>query len=82
MTTSNYLKTKHTKQVNIMPNQWRNRWGAECPPETSDREYFADLLGKKRQGKKRKRGENGEEKKGNCKEEGGKLKMEGGKVSK
>ena len=25
--------------------------GAECPPETSDRENFADLLGKKRQGK-------------------------------
>ena len=26
--------------------------GAECPPETSDREIFADVSGKKRQGKK------------------------------
>ena len=39
--------------------QWRNRrggggqgQGAECPPETSDREIFADVSGKKRQGKK------------------------------
>ena len=43
------------------PNQWRNRRGgggragdrgAECPPETYDRETFADASGKKRQGKK------------------------------
>ena len=34
--------------------------GAECPPETSDQEIFADLPGKKRQGKKGKWG-NGEE---------------------
>ena len=64
--------------------QWRNR-GAECPPETSDREIFADLSRKKRQGKTGKRGENGEkseEKKENCKREGGKLKKEGGKVTK
>ena len=27
--------------------QWRNRQGAECPPETSDWEISADLLGKK-----------------------------------
>ena len=39
---------------------------AECPPETSDRENFADVSGKKRQGKK---GENW----------GGKLEMEAGK---
>ena len=35
--------------------QWRNRrgaGGAECPPETSDRDIFADVSGKKRQGKK------------------------------
>ena len=36
--------------------QWRNRRGggagAECPPETSDREISADLLGKKRQERK------------------------------
>ena len=31
--------------------QWCNRWGAGCPPETSDREIFADVSGKKRQGK-------------------------------
>ena len=30
--------------------------GTECPPETSDREIFADLPGKKRQGKKGKGG--------------------------
>ena len=30
--------------------QWRNRQGVE-PPETSDREIFADISGKKRQGK-------------------------------
>ena len=32
--------------------------GAECPPETSDREIFADVSGKKRQGKKGKMCEN------------------------
>ena len=26
--------------------------GGKCPPETSDREIFADVSGKKRQGKK------------------------------
>ena len=50
--------------------------GAECPPETSDREIFADVSGKKRQGKKGKRGKNWEEKKENCKKERGKLEME------
>ena len=37
--------------------QWRNRRGAggqSAPPETCDREIFADISGKKRQGKKRK----------------------------
>ena len=48
------------------------------PPETSDREIFADVTGKMKQGKKVER----EEKKENCKREGGKLKMEGGKVTK
>ena len=38
----------------MFDTQWRNRWGAECPPKTSDREIFADVLGKKRQGKKEK----------------------------
>ena len=32
--------------------QWRNRRGAECPPETFHREIFGDLSGKMRQGKK------------------------------
>ena len=37
--------------------QWRNRRGVgRVPPETSDREIFADLPGKKRQGKIRKGG--------------------------
>ena len=38
--------------------QWHNRrgQGAECPPETSDREISADISGKKRQGKKEKGG--------------------------
>ena len=36
--------------------------GGRVPPETSDREIFADVSGKKRQGKKGKRGENWEEK--------------------
>ena len=39
-------------------SQWHNEQGAECPPETSDREIFADVSGKMRQGKKGKRGEN------------------------
>ena len=56
--------------------------GAECPPETSDREILADISGKRRQGKKGKRGENWEEKKENCKRERGKLEMEVGKVIK
>ena len=56
--------------------------GHNAPPETSDREFSADLPGKKRQGKKGKRGVNCEEKNINCKREGRKLKMEGGKVKK
>ena len=52
----------------------------ECPPETSDREIFADLQGKK-EGRKNGKGGNGEEKKENCEREGGKLKMGGGKCS-
>ena len=51
-------------------------------PETSDREIFADVSGKNRQGKKGKRGKNEEEKKENCRREGGKLEMEVGKVIK
>ena len=51
-------------------------------PQTSDREIFADVTGKKRQGKKGKRDENWEEKKENCKREGGKLEMEVRKVIK
>ena len=39
--------------------------GAECPPETSDREIFADVSGKLRRKVKE-----------NCKREGGKLEME------
>ena len=48
--------------------QWHNRRGGggkrgqSAPPETSDREMFADVSGKKRQGRKGKRGENLEEK--------------------
>ena len=47
--------------LNICKNgaiQWRNRWGqgGRVPPETSDREIFADVSGEKRQGKKWKRG--------------------------
>ena len=53
--------------------------GAECPTETSDREIFADVSGKKKEGKK---GENWEEKNENCKREGGKLEMEVGKIIK
>ena len=52
--------------------------GGQSAPETSDWEISADLpgkSGKKWQGKIEK-GENGEEKKGNCKRKGGKLKME------
>ena len=65
--------------------QWRNRQGGRgqsrgqsAPPETSDREIFADVSGKKAR-KKRKRGENWEEKKENYKREGGKKLNEGGK---
>ena len=36
--------------------------GKSAHPETSDREIFADVSGKKRQGKKGERGENWEEK--------------------
>ena len=46
--------------------------GGRVPPETSDREIFADLTGKKR-GKDNGKGENEEEKKENCKREGGKI---------
>ena len=56
--------------------------GDRVPPQTSDREIFADVSGKKRQGKKGKRGENLEEKKEKCKREGGKLEMEVGKFIK
>ena len=42
--------------VGVHHKQWHNRQGAECPPETSDREIFADVSGKKRQGKKGKEG--------------------------
>ena len=62
-------------------DQWRNRRGGRgqsAPPETSDREIFADVSGKKRQGKKGKRGENWEEKA----MKGGKLEMEAGKRQK
>ena len=55
--------------------------GTECPPETSDREMFAEQSGKKRQGKMEK-GENGEEEKENCKREGVKLKWKEGKFQK
>ena len=62
--------------LRIEPSQWRNRGGGggvrqSAPPETSHREISADLLGKKRQGKNVK---GGEEKKENCKREGGKIK--------
>ena len=58
-------------------SQWRNRRGgrgAECPPETSDREIFADVSGKKRQGKKGKWWK--------LSRKGGKLEMEAGKRQK
>ena len=47
------------------------------PPETSDREIFADLPVKERQKR-----ENGAKNKANRKREGGKLKMERGLVTK
>ena len=58
--------------------------GAECPPETSDQESFADVSGKKRQGNKGKgvKIEKKRRKIENWKREGGKLKMEVGKVLK
>ena len=57
--------------------------GAEYPPETSDREIFGDVSGKKRQGKNCKRGKI-EKKEGRkiVKEEGGKLEIEVGQVIK
>ena len=61
--------------------------GGRVPSVTSDWEIFADVSGKKRQGKKGK-GVKIEKKrrkivKGkNCKREGGNLKKEGGKVTK
>ena len=57
--------------------------GAECPQRFLTGTFFADVLGKKEaRKKKRKRGENWEEKKENCKTEGRKLEMEVGKVIK
>ena len=32
-----------SKVINSSRSQWRNRRGAECPPETSDRKTSADL---------------------------------------
>ena len=60
------------------PEQWRNR-----SPETSDREIFADVSGKKRHGKNGK-GVNIERKRGKIVKgkRGGKLEMEVGKVIK
>ena len=58
-------------------NQWLSKRGggggkgAECPAETSDRD-FCWHIGKKEARKKGERGENWEEKKENCKREGGK----------
>ena len=52
--------------------------GGQIAPQTSDREIFAEVSGKKRQGKNGK----GVKKKENCKREGGKLEMEVGKVVK
>ena len=46
--------------------------GAEGPPETSDREIFADVSGKQRQGKKREKG-------WKLRRKGGKLEIEAGK---
>ena len=44
---------------NCFIHQWHNRWGgAECPPETSDQEIFADVLGKKGSRRKGKKVEN------------------------
>ena len=65
-------------QCKRTPVQWRNRrgggGGAECPPETSDREIFAAVSGKKRQGKKGKGWK--------LSRKGGKLEMEAGKRQK
>ena len=50
--------------------------GAECPPEVSDREIFADVSGKRRQGKRGKklRRKEGKLKKGRWKNENGSRK--------
>ena len=62
----------------LLHGQWRNRRGAgggqSAPPETSDREIFADVSGKKRQGKKGKGWK--------LSRKGGKLEMEAGKRQK
>ena len=55
-----------TKLIN---NQWRNRRGAECPPETSESEISADLAGKSSKENKLKSWEE--------RRKDGKLKMEG-----
>ena len=72
-----YPQINSILRKDCMFKQWHNRQGAECPPKTSDQEILANVLGKKRQGKKGKRGEN--VKKENCIREGGKLEMEVGK---
>ena len=54
-----------------------NKWGVggRVPPETSDREISADLLGKKRQGKKGKGVKIEKKRRKIYKREGGKVKM-------
>ena len=49
--------------------QWHNRWGEECPPETSDWETFSDVSGKKE----------AREMGWKLRRKGGKLEMEVGK---
>ena len=77
-----YALTELCVNISIGHAQWCNRWGGggRVPPETSDQEISADLLGKKWEGKKEKGWEIKKEKE-NCKREGRKLKMkmEGGK---
>ena len=51
-------------------------------PETADREIFADVSGKKRQGKKGKGVQIEKKRRKIVKREGGKLEMEVGKVAK
>ena len=68
----------------VVSGQWRNRWGGgrgQSAPETSDREIFADVSGKKRQGKKGK-GWKLRRKEGNCKMKGEKFEMEVVKIIK